>query len=78
MNVSHENHDFGFVAELSAYQIQELLKTVASQLGKEKVKLLVQVIDGQISVEIGAAYRHAFRTPVDLSEVTFLGIEEAS
>lgn len=70
MNISHENHDFGFVAELDLYQTQRLVQFAARQLGEFKVKLIVQVVDGELSLDFGGDVRRALTTPVVDSEVT--------
>jgi hypothetical protein len=70
MIISHENHDFGFIAELNQYQTQRLVQFAARQLGEFKVKLIVQVIDGELSLDFGGDVRKALITPVVDSEVT--------
>jgi hypothetical protein len=69
MSISHGSRGFQFVAHLNAFQIESIVRAAASQLGKAKVKLRVQVIDEQIVLDIGAGMRQVLKTPINHSEI---------
>lgn len=69
-NTSHVNHNFGFSAELTAEQVQALVKASARYIGEDGMKLTVQVVAGQMRLEFGNGFNDVREIKVNDSEVT--------
>lgn len=66
--MSHANHDFGFDLDLTADQINAMVKAAARYIGDDTMRLRVQIIGGQARIEFGSGMN-------DVREITVVDSE---